>query len=79
MAPNSKTLRTITPKIKPNPPLVVMNLLVKFYKDPLTKTKVIIRKLNVSSDDDEDADSMIALYDANILLRSYKRKRQTDK
>ena len=73
LASNFQTIGTITSKIDPNLPLVVLNLLVKIYRDPFPKTKVIVRKLNASSDDDDDddADDMIALYDTKIFLRSY--------
>ena len=43
---------------------MVLNLLVKIYRDPFTRTKVIVWTLNVSSNDDadnyDDADDMIA-------------------
>ena len=64
------------PQNQSQPSLSGIEPSVKIYRYQFTKTKVIVRKLNVSSDDDDtddddadDDDAMIALYDAKFCGR----------
>ena len=47
LTPNSLTVRTKTPKINPNLPFMVINLVFKFHEFLFTCTKVRVRKPNV--------------------------------
>ena len=67
-APNSCMFGAITHKPNLSLPFVILNLLVQCQSDPYTYTQIIVRKQNVSSDDDSDDvndadDDTIALYE----------------